>query len=92
MGAEVIAFLIDQITGGIWPYLVAGFTALIGIAGLYFKGRGDAKRRIETAALKDTLKGIQSGTKGAAKASADLATGKTPEEIVRANDGAWDDK
>lgn len=88
----MIAFIIDQITGGLWPYLVAGVGALIGAVTLYFKARAGANRDRDLRTAKDTLKGIKAGTKGAAKAKADLAAGKSPEDIVRANDGAWDDK
>lgn len=40
----MIVTILDLITGSLWPYLAAGFAALAGIAGMYLKGRGDAKR------------------------------------------------
>lgn len=67
--------------GGAWKWLVAG----AGLILLYSKGRADAKAKRGA----ETLKGIQAGAKGAAKAEADLRGGKTPEDIVRSNDSKW---
>ena len=49
------------------------------------EGMRDAKAKQTEA----TLKGIQAGAKGAAKAETDLRAGKTPEDSVRGNDDAW---
>ena len=85
----MIAFLIEQITGGLWPYLVAGGAALLGVLGAYVKGRADAKAKITAKQAAATVKAVEAGAKGAAKAANDLRDGKTPDEIVRKNDGAW---
>jgi hypothetical protein len=37
--------MIDVMSGGVWPYLVAAFTAIAGALGLYWKGRSDAKAK-----------------------------------------------
>ena len=52
----MIAFLIDQITGGLWPYLVAAGAALAGLVGVYFKGRSDAAHKAKTKAMQADLK------------------------------------
>jgi regulator of protease activity HflC (stomatin/prohibitin superfamily) len=37
-----------------------------------------------------TVKAVESGAKGAARAQRQLQDGKTPDEIRRANDARWD--
>lgn len=77
----MIGFVWRLIVGGLWKPILKG----LAMVGLYFKGRADAKAKQAEA----TVKGIQAGAKGAAKAEADLRAGKTPEDIVRGNDRDW---
>ncbi len=53
------------------------------------QGAQGAKAKSDKVALDKTLKGQEAARKGQAEASADLAKGKTPEEIVRQNDDKW---
>jgi len=53
------------------------------------QGAQGAKVKSDKAALDKTLKGQEAARKGRAEARADLAKGKTPEEIVRQNDDKW---
>ena len=63
--------------------------AVLGAAGLYVKGRADAKAKADSRALDATVKGQEAARKGRAEAVEKLRQGKTPEEIVRGNDDAW---
>lgn len=81
--------LITGFLPDVWPIIAAAAAAL----GAYIMGRstGAAKVRQKNAesALKATTKGAEAARKGRAEATADLAKGKTPEQIVRENDNAW---
>ena len=82
----------DMITGlvpNLWGYVAAAGAALLGILGIYVKGRGDAKAKSDAAALKKTVKGADDARKGRAEAIDKLRKGQTPEEIVRGNDAKW---
>jgi len=55
----MIAFIWDLISGllpNVWGYIAAAVTALLGILGVYVKGRRDAKAKAETKAMKEDLK------------------------------------
>lgn len=69
----------------VWPY-IAG--AAVIIAG-WFTARRSGVKAQKAKQAEATVKGIQAGAKGAAKAEADLRAGKTPEQIARENDNAW---
>ena len=81
----MIAFIWKLILGGLWRPLLA----VLGAAGLYVKGRADAKAKADSRALDATVKGQEAARKGRAEAVEKLRGGKTPEEIVRSNDDAW---
>lgn len=49
----------DLITGllpNVWGYLAAAGAALLGLGGVYLKGRSDAKAKAENKAMKEDLK------------------------------------
>ena len=73
------------ILGGLWKPLLA----VLGAVGIYAKGRSDAKAKADSRALDATVKGQEAARKGRAEAVEKLREGKTPEEIVRSNDDAW---
>ena len=73
------------ILGGLWKPLLA----VLGAAGLYAKGRADAKAKANSRALDATVKGQEAARKGRAEAVEKLRKGKTPEDIVRGNDAKW---
>jgi hypothetical protein len=77
--------ILKSLIPGAWKWLAAAGAALVGLLAVYGKGRSDAKAKRAA----ETVKGVQAGAKGAAKAKADLRTGKTPEDIVRGNDHDW---
>jgi len=82
----------DLITGllpNVWGYLAAAGAALLGVLGVYVKGRSDAKAKADSRALDATVKGQEAARKGRAEAVEKLREGKTPEEIVRGNDRDW---
>lgn len=85
----MIGFIVDQIIGPFWPYILG----VLGVLGAFVTGRvggaAKVKRKQAEAGLKKTVEGAEAARKGRAEASADLADGKTPEEIRRKNDGAW---
>lgn len=77
--------LITGFLPDVWPY-IAG--AAVIIAG-WFTARRSGVKAQKAKQAEATVKGIQAGAKGAAKAEADLRAGKTPEQIIRENDNAW---
>ena len=81
----MIAFIWRLILGGLWRPLLA----VLGAAGVYVKGRADAKAKADSRALDATVKGQEAARKGRAEAVEKLRQGKTPEEIVRGNDRDW---
>ena len=88
----MIAFIWDLISGllpNVWGYLAAAGAALLGVLGVYVKGRSDAKAKSDSRALDATVKGQEAARKGRAEAVEKLRQGKTPEEIVRGNDRDW---
>jgi len=68
---------------------IAGLLAGVGA---WWKIRQDTNRLRDLKEMQSQLEGIDRSLRAAAKARADLATGKTPEQIVRENDGAWNEK
>lgn len=88
----MIDFIWDLIPGllpNVWGYIAAAGAALLGILGVYVKGRRDAKAKADSRALDATVKGQEAARKGRAEAVEKLRQGKTPEEIVRGNNDAW---
>ena len=81
----MIAFIWKLILGGLWRPLLA----VLGAAGLYAKGRADAKAKADSRALDATVKGQEAARKGRAEAVEKLRQGQTPEDIVRGNDAKW---
>ena len=81
----MIAFIWRLILGGLWKPLLA----VLGAAGVYVKGRADAKAKADSRALDATVKGQEAARKGRAEAVEKLRQGQTPEDIVRSNDDAW---
>lgn len=59
------------------------------IGGAWLTGRRSGAVGAENEGLRADAKATEAGRKATAGAKADLRTGKTPEEIVRANDGQW---
>lgn len=82
----MIAFIWKLIDGGLWKPILKG----LAMAGLYFKIRVDANAKADARQAKATIEGIRAGSKASAKASTALRDGKTPDQIRRENDGAWD--
>ncbi len=81
----MIGFIWRLIVGGLWKPVLA----VLGLVGIYAKGRRDAKAKADSRALDATVKGQEAARKGRAEAADALRKGKTPEEIVRGNDDAW---
>ena len=81
----MIGVIWKLILGGLWKPLLA----VLGAAGVYVKGRSDAKAKSDSRALDATVKGQEAARKGRAEAVEKLRQGNTPEEIVRSNDDAW---
>ena len=81
----MIGVIWKLILGGLWKPLLA----VLGAAGVYVKGRADAKAKADSRALDATVKGQEAARKGRAEAVEKLRQGKTPEEIVRGNDRDW---
>jgi len=73
----MIAAILEAISGGIWPYLAAGVTALIGAGALYFKGRTDARRAVKI----NKLEADNAAHKRINEA--DLGTGTTDRERIK---------
>ena len=48
--------LISGLLPNVWGYLAAAGAALLGLGGVYFKGRSDAKAKAENKAMKEDLK------------------------------------
>jgi len=71
--------------------MIRQFLSFIGGAFLYLTGRRQAKTETALQAAERHAKATESGRKAAAKAKVDLSKGMTPEEIVRRNDGRWND-
>lgn len=83
-----MTWLLDLVLGlvpDIWPY-IAGAVALVG--GWFVAKRQGAKGERAKQAER-TVKAVQAGAKGAAKAEADLTAGKTPQHIKEENDAKW---
>jgi hypothetical protein len=49
----------------------------------------EAGRKAADTVLAETITRIEDGRQGAVQARVDLATGRTPDQIVRENDEAW---
>lgn len=77
--------MIGALLPDIWPYIAGLGALLFGAWRLWRGGKKAAKGEMAV----ETLKRGEAGRKSAAAAKADLAKGKTPEEIVRENDGKW---
>ena len=48
--------LISGLLPNVWGYIAAAGVALLGLGGVYLKGRRDAKAKAETKAMKEDLK------------------------------------
>jgi hypothetical protein len=70
-------------------WLFGAVVALVGLVAAWLSGKRSHAVKAENNGLRETAKQDEAGRKGEAKAKADLKAGKTPEEIVRANDGKW---
>ena len=81
--------LISGLLPNAWGYIAAAGAALLGLGGVYLKGRRDAKAKADSRALDATLKGQEAARKGRAEAVEKLRKGQTPEDIVRGNDAKW---
>lgn len=77
--------MFDLIPSEVWIALGAAVAAVV--AWLTGRRSGRSDERADRAA--DELKSAERGTQGAEKARGDLRDGKTPEEIIRGNDGMW---
>jgi len=83
-----MTWLLDLALGAlpnVWPYLAAAFGGLV----LFLTGRSSGKAKARQNQAERTVKGVQDGAKGAAKADADLRAGKTPQQIKEENDAKW---
>lgn len=65
--------------------LLAALSRLVGPLAGFMWGRERTKRR----QAEDSAKRAEKGRQGAAEAQDKLDEGKTPEQIVRENDGKW---
>ena len=71
--------------GGNLSDLLAGLGGPLSAAMAFLWGRERTKRK----AAEDATKRAERGRQGAQDAQQDLKDGRTPEQIVRDNDGAW---
>lgn len=55
----MIAIILDAITGGLWPYLVAVVGALVGAVALYLRGRSDARQKATAKAQADKIDALE---------------------------------
>lgn len=69
----------------LWLSFLGALSRLVGPITAFMWGRDRAKRK----AAEDAAQRADKGRQGAAKAQQDLKDGKTPEDIVRDNDGKW---
>lgn len=65
--------------------LLDALKSLLSAFGMFQWGRDRARRK----AAEDAAQRAEKGRQGAAEAQQDLKDGKTPEDIVRDNDGKW---
>ncbi|MGL4634926.1 MAG: hypothetical protein ACRCWF_03005 [Beijerinckiaceae bacterium] len=72
----------------LWGVVILGALAFLALFAA--KISANTASRIRGKQAKATIKGIEAGSKGAAKAQDDLRKGKTPDQIVRENDSKWD--
>ena len=81
--------LISGLLPNVWPWVLG----VLGVGVAYLTGRSGGaakvKRKQAEDALDATVKGQEAARKGRAEAVEKLRQGKTPEEIVRGNDDAW---
>ena len=63
--------------------------AILGAFGLVRKSTRAERDRIRADQAEDTLRRMDAGQKAADAADDEIAKGKTPDEVVRANDGRW---
>lgn len=76
-----------------WQWMAGGLAAIIGAVVLRWRIRRDAVRqdRRETAleAAERMAKAQEAGREAEAAAKDDLRGGKTPDDVLRQNDGRW---
>lgn len=77
--------LVFGLAGQFWPYIIAAGGAVVA----FFLARKGGKDAVEADIAKDAAKRADAGRSAQAKAQKDIAAGKTPEQVVRDNDGAW---
>ena len=78
-----------DIVGGLLPNFWPWLAGAAGAVGLYVLGRFNGGAKVKQRQAENTVKGVQEGAKGAAKADADLRAGKTPQQIKEENDAKW---
>ncbi len=79
----------SALLAGIWPKLIAAGLAVLALFGLGMGVRRSGKDAERAAQAEDTLKRQEAGTVAGNKAKSDLRQGKSPEDVVSGNDGAW---
>lgn len=47
----MIGWLVDQLVGGLWPYVAAGAVALVGVLGSYMAGKRHARQKAKIEGL-----------------------------------------
>lgn len=70
--------------------LYAIIAAFFGAIATLFTARKSGKDAVIASQAKDAAKRTEKGRKAAGKARDDLRDGKSPDEVVRGNDGAWE--
>lgn len=86
---SAILAIARRLLGGFWPYIIAAVAALLGILGLRRGAVVSDRRKRETEALKDRIKRTDAGRAAAEKARREVEAGKSPDDVVRKNDGRW---
>ncbi len=75
--------MIDLILGNVWPYVIGALTAIAGVAGVYFKGRADAKAKRKADEAARTIETLQTARE--VKADVD----ETSDDDVRRDLRKW---
>lgn len=70
-------------------WFAAAGAIVLAIAGIRADARRDERRKREAEAFRDRIRRTDAGRAAAEKAQRDMQAGKTPDDVVRQNDGRW---
>ncbi len=81
--------MIAALLSDLWPYLAGLGALLLGVLGIYRRGKADQRRETALEAAERMGKAAEAGRKAETKARKDMAAGATPDDVLRRNDGEW---